>query len=362
LLDIQQQNQQREDTARLLTEMFPAAEFRDSDDDDNSDASDDEVEEKVIELKVAEIEEPDQPLAFADIIPPVYDVDYSDLDRDFPAVFRQMTASRALVAIGATRWMTYVDMARRFILWRWAIQNAMQEVVKLKPIGETPIDWSFSQDQLDILSHFVIVGDAAQEVLIRLQGSLAPTISCLLYNYVVLQRNMVQWAGDDSELCPQIQLFCKHVATNLDLKFNPDADRTSLIAALLDPRYRKLEFLEDYPLAQKSGRDALKQEWTKLQHDSSPDRLSRRQSELRPPYLSTSVQDLGRENLRPQKPSSTGIWLWTMTTAVRIFSSGGKGTPRTILSFHSWPDAILRFQLAVHPANACSAGSRILLR
>jgi hypothetical protein len=82
--------------------------------------------------------------------------------------------------------------------------------------------------------------------------------------------NMVQWAGDDSELCPQIQLFCKHVATNLDLKFNPDADRTSLIAALLDPRYRKLEFLEDYPLAQKSGRDALKQEWTKLQHDSSP--------------------------------------------------------------------------------------------
>jgi hypothetical protein len=111
------------------------------------------------------------------------------------------------VAIGATRWMTYVDMARRFILWRWAIQNAMQEVVKLKPIGETPIDWSFSQDQLDILSHFVIVGDAAQEVLIRLQGSLAPTISCLLYNYVVLQRNMVQWAGDDSELCPQIQLL-----------------------------------------------------------------------------------------------------------------------------------------------------------
>jgi len=281
LAEIESKKAEREVVAMQLINMFPEEEFKvDEDSDDEQLDNVEDVVDDSSDNPPPGDEKVDNKESFDQIMEATFNVDYSKLldQGDFTAYYSHMSKCRALISIGATRWMTYVTMARRFLMWRWSLQKAMEEIEKSRPANEEALDWKFTPAQLTILKDFVTVGNYAQQVLMRLQGSLAPTISNLLYNYVVLHR-LVSEQSD--ELCEPIRSFCKDVADNLQLKFDPVRDRTSLIAALLDPRYRELKFLEFYPLAQKTAKDALKDEWLKL--DAAAKLKEAEQSSASPP-------------------------------------------------------------------------------
>jgi hypothetical protein len=262
LAEIERKKGERQSVAEALINMYPEEEFKVEEEDSEDEQAEEDFNDSADNPPIDEKEEKKE--SFNEIMEATYNIDYSALEANFPAYYSHMSKCRALIAIGATRWMTYVTMARRFMMWRWSLQKSLEEIEKLKPPGEAAIDWTFTKEQLKLLEDFVTVGSVAQEVLMRLQGSLAPTISNLLYNYVVLHRNLTHWWEKGDEICQPIRNFCKEVSDNLLMKFDPDSDRTSLIAAALDPRYRQLKFLEDYPLAQKIAKDALKLEWQKL--------------------------------------------------------------------------------------------------
>ena len=269
-----QRDAERNDIARQLADLFPAAEFKDSDDDlSGSDADGDSPPEHNAGSAIAAEGKEEAAVTFETIMGTIFNVDYSEFGTDADR-FAHMSNSRSLIAIGATRWMTYVDMARRFMMWRWALQKSLAEIDRLRPANVAPPDWTFSTMELTYLKVFVTIGTAAQDILVRLQGSLLPTISSLLYNYIVLQRNVDRWADDSSEMSPIIRAFCKRVSSNLFFKFDPDQDRTALIAAILDPRHRKLAFLEFHPFARMIGHQALKAEWQTLKYQRDAEDLS----------------------------------------------------------------------------------------
>jgi hypothetical protein len=178
---------------------------------------------------------------------------------------------RALIKKCATRWMTYVTMCERVLIWRDAFHQAIDEIYesdhifRVKKTGGDTFNVEtikITAEEAEILTQFVEVCGVAKQVLIESEGSKYPTIGRLLFCYTVLQKHFTA-VSQDPKSHEIIQSFCKKVIHMLEIKFDMDGeDRVAVIAACLDPRYRQLHFLPAE--TKKEFQMCLWREWNKL--------------------------------------------------------------------------------------------------
>jgi hypothetical protein len=163
---------------------------------------------------------------------------------------------RALIQRCATRWMTYVAMAERVLMWKDAFRMAADELFNA--------DYQFSRgrrrrnqpefdadsirltdEEMTVLQQFVSVCEPARQVLKACEGSTSPTISHLLFCYYAL-RNHLTSASKNLGYHQVVKTFATCALDEVQLKFDARGkDVPAVIAACLDPRYRQLHYLTE---------------------------------------------------------------------------------------------------------------------
>jgi hypothetical protein len=156
---------------------------------------------------------------------------------------------RALVQKAATRWLTYVHVVKRTLMWRKALMKSLDEIradksIKKKKKGNTDVEAEvnalrISDDDAKVLTQFLMIGEGARTVLEALEGGNHVTISSLLFHQCRLQ-NYLNKCIANAEFLPMIRKFAEIALDNSKIKFSADVDRPALIAAALDPRFRNL--------------------------------------------------------------------------------------------------------------------------
>jgi hypothetical protein len=175
---------------------------------------------------------------------------------------------RALIQRAATRWLTYVDVVQRCVIWREPMMQALDEI-SLWPrkkgrsqasdsSGVRASDPRISDDEGVILQQFLIIGRACKQVIDTLEGANHATISWLLWAH----HRLVDWLDKTyraDKFHPTILAFLKQAKENAAIKFTAQVDKPAMIGALLDVRFKDLTFLS----ATEAGkcRDALKTAW-----------------------------------------------------------------------------------------------------
>ena len=256
-----------------ITQQNPSAneidvqtEVNSSDDEEESSESDSEVENDIDEPAVdSHSDQP--PRTFDDIIEVKWDEDYSKFIGDPKRLYSHMCNKKALIQKCATRWMTYVDVVDRFLIWGWSIEKSLEEMkgrqarIKRKKVVIDPNASKFSQSDVAILKEFLLVGKATKVILKRCESSnnSFTTISSLLHNSTVLYKNLLKWSIDPA-LSETMKNFCVSASTRVHLKFDPVVDSVALTAALLDPRYRELQMLD--PVSRQRSKNSLSNLWS----------------------------------------------------------------------------------------------------
>ncbi|MGH2507293.1 MAG: hAT transposon family protein [Ktedonobacteraceae bacterium] len=159
---------------------------------------------------------------------------------------------RALVQKAATRWMTYVHVVKRTLMWRIPLMKSLDEIradstfrkKKKKDIDvEAEVNSvRISDDDANVLTQFLMVGDSARSVLESLESGNHTTIGSLLWHHSRLQVYLTSCSSNE-EFTPMMREFCKLALDNSKTKFSADIDAPAMIAAVLDPRFRSLSFL-----------------------------------------------------------------------------------------------------------------------
>lgn len=159
---------------------------------------------------------------------------------------------RALVQKAATRWMTYVHVVKRTLMWRKALMKSLDEIradptFKKKKRSDIDVEAEvnalrISDDDAKVLTQFIMVGDSARTVLESLEGGNHTTIGSLLWHHSRLQSYLTT-CSTNQEFVPMMRKFCELALNNSKTKFSADIDKPAMIAAVLDPRFRSLSFL-----------------------------------------------------------------------------------------------------------------------
>jgi hypothetical protein len=184
---------------------------------------------------------------------------------------------KALVQLAATRWMTYVAVVERTLMWRTALRRALDDISadssfrKKKAGPNTELDTAalrISDAEATVLHQFQGIGQSCRKTLLALEADDYPTIGSLLYHHSKLFNYLTKAAKVES-LDIRVRRFCELAAHNCAVKFNAEIDRPALIGAVLDPRFRQLIFLS----AADAGKckDALTAAFTLLQLEDRDD-------------------------------------------------------------------------------------------
>jgi hypothetical protein len=178
---------------------------------------------------------------------------------------------RALIQRAQTRWLTYVRVVERYVVWHEPLLDAMNQIrsslsaAATRKLGDLP---RISLTELDILQQFMVVGRACREVLESLEGSKHTTIGSLLWHHARLKKFLVS-TGQNQLFHETVKAFCKRAALNSDMKFNAVVDKPAMVATLLDPRFKELTFLP--PAEATKCRDALAAAYSALEAEQSSD-------------------------------------------------------------------------------------------
>jgi len=169
---------------------------------------------------------------------------------ELKSIIQFIFKKRALVQKAKTRWMTYVPLVERVIIWRHALMNSLDEIYsdtssakrRKEKKGVDITSLRISDKEAEILMQFLVVAKGAKKALDACEGSKFPTIGGLLFWHSRLQKYLLLCAEDES-LTAVIRAFARRAAENGKGKFNRQVDRAAMVGVLLDPRYRSLSFL-----------------------------------------------------------------------------------------------------------------------
>jgi hypothetical protein len=123
------------------------------------DDSKEEMEEKVNDV---EVDEKQDEQTMADIDKLKYEAEYAD------AFVNYIFNKRALVQRSATRWLSYVYVVERCVIWHDAIQSAVM-AIRTTALGKNQRDYDWAKlhvndTELELLKHFILVGRACKEL------------------------------------------------------------------------------------------------------------------------------------------------------------------------------------------------------
>jgi hAT family C-terminal dimerisation region len=155
---------------------------------------------------------------------------------------------RALIQRAQTRWMTYVGVVERCVIWRKPLMTALEEVRSERPSKRrkiSEIDLSalrISDEEGIVLQQFLVIGRACKNVLESLEGADHTTIGSLLWHHSRL-RTFLTSASKNTQLHPMVTLFCQKAVENSTVKFSANVDKAAMIGTVLDPRFKGLSFL-----------------------------------------------------------------------------------------------------------------------
>lgn len=209
-----------------------------------------------------------------------FDIDAAVVDqKTLKDVIDHICRKKALVQKAATRWMTYVAVVERTLMWRTALTRAMDEIsadssFRKKKVDPSEVDLSalrISEEEAKVLEEFQKIGQSCRTVLESLEGDDYPSIGSLLHHHSRLFKYLVRAATAES-LDPRMRRFCQLAAENCSVKFTAEVDRPALIGAVLDPRYRQLKFLSSSEAGK--CKDALNGAFTVLQLEESDDAVA----------------------------------------------------------------------------------------
>ena len=171
---------------------------------------------------------------------------------DITLLINKIFKKRALVQKAATRWMTYVDVVERTLMWKDALMKSIAQIAadpeyrkrkgKRGQQGPEADKLLISADEAGVLSEFVRVGKAAKKVLEAAEGDQHTTIGSLLWLNHRLSR-FLDGTKDDDSLSPTIKTFCQKANANTKIKFTAKVDTAAMIGTVLDPRHRSPSFL-----------------------------------------------------------------------------------------------------------------------
>ena len=153
---------------------------------------------------------------------------------------------RALIQRAGTRWLTYVYVVERCVVWHKPLMNALMEIRSGQQTGRMRnVDWNnlhISDQECNILTTFIIVGRAIKQVIVALEGSKHCTIGLLLRDYHRLREYMTELIKQN-EISPILKMFCQKTLDNCILKFTASVDKAAMTAVMLDPRFKHVSFL-----------------------------------------------------------------------------------------------------------------------
>ena len=173
---------------------------------------------------------------------------------------------RALIQKAATRWLTYVKVVERCIIWHKPLTNALNDIKNNSSASrQRDVEWDnlkITDDECNLLTQFLIVGRACKQVIESLEGSKHTTIGSLLWHHHRLRAYLSELIRQN-EVDLKISAFCNRILENSKIKFTADVDKAAMISLLLDPRYKELSFLSQA----EGGKcvDALRHAFTDLE-------------------------------------------------------------------------------------------------
>jgi hypothetical protein len=153
---------------------------------------------------------------------------------------------RALIQKAATRWLSYVYVVERCVIWHKPLMNALSDIRNNRPSGRLrDVDWDtlkITDVECNTLTQFLIVGRACKQVIVSLEGAHHTTVGSLLWHYYRLYNYLSELIEKD-EADPKIIAFCRKTVENASIKFTAKVDKVAMISVLLDPRFKSLSFM-----------------------------------------------------------------------------------------------------------------------
>jgi hypothetical protein len=212
------------------------------------------------------------------------EVDIGELaiqQKELKDLINDIFKKKALIAKAATRWMTYVAVVERTLMWRKPLMQALDEIAadssfkkrrKGRGGNEDEVNAAglrISEDEAVVLGQFIGIGSQARDSLVSLEGERSCTVGSLLWHHSRLLKFLGRAAKAKDTLDPLITRFCEIAAANCAVKFTASIDKPALIGAALDPRHRQLSFLSQTEAAK--CRDATFAAFTALELELKDD-------------------------------------------------------------------------------------------
>jgi len=153
---------------------------------------------------------------------------------------------RALVQRAVTRWLTYVNVVERCVVWRTALMGAINEIKSKDSRAARDTNWDeyqISQEDEGVLQMFYTIGRACKQVIEEMQGARHVTLSELLWQHSRLVR-VFRMGSENVNMFPVMRAFCTKALDYSAIKFTVNVDKCAMLAAALDPRFKELSFLD----------------------------------------------------------------------------------------------------------------------
>jgi hypothetical protein len=229
---------------------------------------------------------------------------------ELKSIIQFIFKKRALVQKAKTRWMTYVPLVERVIIWRHALMNSLDEIYsdtssakrRKEKKGVDITSLRISDKEAEILMQFLVVAKGAKKALDACEGPKFPTIGGLLFWHSRLQKYLLLCAEDES-LTAVIRAFARRAAENGKGKFNRQVDRAAMVGVLLDPRYRSLSFLSQGEAGK--CREALQAAWEEINRVEFPSKLA--DGSTAPPFKKRKVSVFETDILDSLSPVKAAV-------------------------------------------------------
>ena len=168
-----------------------------------------------------------------------------------------------MVQKAATRWLSYVHVVERCVIWHTPLMNSLNDIRTNPRYRDNDISRLFiSDDELRTLKQFIVIGRACKSVIVSLEGAQHTTIGSMLWHHSRLIQYLAQIVCVDN-VDNSVKFFCELIMSNSAVKFTVNVDRVAMISAQLDPRFKGLKFLSSVDITK--CREALKNAYTDLE-------------------------------------------------------------------------------------------------
>ena len=148
-----------------------------------------------------------------------------DQQKEIKEVIAHIGKKKALVQLAATRWMTYVAVVERTLMWRTALKQALDEIstdpsFKKKKNPEVDLtSLRISEEEADVLEQFRGIGASCRKTLQTLEADDFPTIGSLVYHHSKLLKYLNN-AAKGVNVDTRIRKFCELAAANCAVKIH----------------------------------------------------------------------------------------------------------------------------------------------